>query len=94
MEKTCKSLVVRFPKLLHREIKVQAYKEGKTIQEWVFEILQKHLLKSQEKITWKNLCQQCGQWELKGTQMALMQNCERCGKKDTAVFPCSIKGCD
>ncbi len=85
MEKAKKSLVVRFPERLHRAIKLKAYEEGSTIQEWVLEALSKKLESKKEEC--RRLCEVCGGWRLKGTQMAMLGTCEICGKEDVAVFP-------
>lgn len=50
---------------------------------------QKRHIASNDEVERENehLCQLCGQWELKGTQLAHMGDCEKCGKEWTPVFP-------
>jgi hypothetical protein len=85
MEKASKNCVVRLPETIHRQAKLRAFNEGKTLQEWVLNLINLNLLQNSE-LKW--LCQECGGWKLKGMQLALLRECQKC-KRDTATFPCS-----
>lgn len=85
-EKTNQNRCIRFPESLHREIKFRAFKEGKTIQDWVFEALQKKIEEAKEKPRF--ICQKCGNWQLHGTPMVKIGTCENCGKENEAVIWC------
>lgn len=78
-------LAVRVVDELHRKAKLQAYKEGKTLQDWIADLIETKLKNLKSKRI--RLCEACGHWELKGTQMAILGKCEQC-KKESAVFPC------
>jgi hypothetical protein len=82
-EKASKNCVVRFSELLHHRVKFQAFKEGKTIQGWMTELVEEKL-NSKESGKW--LCQVCGDWKLEGTQMALQGQCENCKRKEVTTF--------
>lgn len=82
-EKANKNCCVRLPESLHRAAKVKAYQEGKNLQDWVMEIVAEKL---QTKDEWQWLCETCGGWKLKGTQMAKLGKCETCHKEEVAVF--------
>lgn len=86
MSKPSRNCVVRLSPEMHKAAKLQAFKEGKTIQEWVAKSLDKILISVNEpKSHW--LCEGCGGWTLKGTQMAILGKCENCTKDDIAIFP-------
>jgi|GEM_PF-6575389 len=83
---TEKYLAIRIDGDLHRRAKLQAYKEGKSIQEWLAHVIENKL--KDKRSTCIRLCEACGKWNLKGTQMAMIGKCEECGHDDIAVFPC------
>lgn len=88
MEKADKNCCVRFPPSLHKAMKFQACKEGKTIQDWTCETLIEKLSSGSADPAW--LCNACGKWELKGTQYAKLGKCEWCSKEEVPTFPCKI----
>lgn len=86
MDKANKNCCVRMPENLHRQAKLQAFKEGKNLQLWIAELILERLNSLNKKPAWK--CQICGRWDLQGTQMAKIGKCESCKKGDVATFPC------
>lgn len=83
---TQKFLSIRVEDDLHRRAKLQAYKEGKSIQEWIANLVENKL--KDKRSTCIRLCEACGKWNLKGTQMAMIGKCENCGNDEIAVYPC------
>jgi predicted RNA-binding Zn-ribbon protein involved in translation (DUF1610 family) len=83
-EKAHKNCCIRLPESLHRQAKLQAFKEGKNLQNWVAELISIKLASRESNSKW--LCQECGGWTLKGTQLAMLGKCESCGK-EVPVFP-------
>jgi ribosomal protein L37AE/L43A len=72
---------------LHSEVKSIAYKRGMTLQSYIVSILEMSLiLERKDSRIW--MCEDCGHWELQGTQMAMLKDCGKCGKKETATFLC------
>ena len=86
MEKVTKNLFVRLPEDLHRRAKLQAYKEAKSLQEWIASLVEHKLKDRKSNSIW--LCEKCGKWTLEGTQCAMIGKCENCGCNEIAVFPC------
>ncbi len=90
MKPKTKLCSVRMSEELHSEIKCAAYKNGQTLQNYVIGVM--HMCMYLEKtraISW--LCEACGSWDLRKTQMAHLRDCEKCGKKEVATFPCEDK---
>ena len=87
MDKKNKLCAVRMPEKLHSEVKSLAYRKGMTLQSYIISILEINLFsEKKDSRTWK--CQDCGSWSLTGTQMARLGECQKCGKKEVATFPC------
>lgn len=86
MEKISRNCCIRMTEDLHRQAKLQAYVEGKNLQSWVAELITMALKAKSLNRKW--VCQGCGRWDLKGTQMGMLRDCEKCGKKEAVTFPC------
>lgn len=86
MLKNYKGIFVRISMESHRLAKLQACKEGITLQDWFNDTIEKQL--KTRKSTCVKLCQECGKWELKQTGIAVIGKCEDCGKNEIAVLPC------
>ncbi len=78
-------LVVRMEKDLRRKVKLQAWKDGTTMQDWIIKLIEAKIKNSKTRNIW--LCQECGDWTLVGTQVARLSKCEQCGKENP-TFPC------
>jgi len=85
MSKASPKCIVRLTEERHQSAKFQAFKEGKTLQEFVAECIDARLKNELMSTSWQ--CQPCGKWNLSNTKMAHIGRCEKCGKKDLAVFP-------
>lgn len=85
MTDSTKCLFIRLPHEKHRKIKSQAIREGKTLQGWVEEILDKKL--HSERSDCIRLCRACGKWDLSVTKFGMVGQCEQCGD-ETALYPC------
>lgn len=81
-----KMLMIRVDDTLHQKAKIQAYKEGKTMQAWITEIIDMKLKDRKSNSFWA--CQTCGKWNLIGTQLGVVGTCEDCGMHDVPTFPC------
>lgn len=86
IEKVNKNCCVRLPESLHKAAKIQAYKEGINLQTWISDLIEIKLKSRESNSVW--LCQQCGKWELMGTQLAKLGNCQNCLKLEVPIFPC------
>lgn len=82
-----KAFLIRVDEDFHRRAKLQATREGKSLQSWVAELIQVKLKKSKPS-SW--MCQECGEWSLSETSMAKLGKCEECGKDQIAIFPRTI----
>ncbi len=85
-QKVSKNCCIRMTEDLHRQAKLQAYLEGKNLQKWVADLITLTLKAKSLSRRW--VCQECGKWDIKGTQMAMLRDCGKCGKKEVATFPC------
>lgn len=86
MEKLTKNLFVRLTEDMHRKAKVQSYKEGKSMQDWIIELIANRLKDRVSNCA--SLCQVCGKWDLNSINTAALGKCELCGKDNVIVYPC------
>jgi hypothetical protein len=71
---------------LHRRAKLEAYRKGKNLQDWLASLIEFELNKV--KIEFEKLCQECGKWDLTYTRIAHLDKCQKCGKIEIPVFSC------
>lgn len=77
----------RLSPALHAELKSHIYSQGQTIEKWMTIAIEEKLTREKTNRSAIWLCEDCGHWSLKGTQIAMLGICGKC-HKEKATFPC------
>lgn len=85
MQETLKSALIRIPPHVHKQIKIQAAQENKSIQTWLCELAMEKLSRTKNVAT--ECCQVCGGWDINQTRYAKLGTCQKCGRENAALFP-------